>query len=391
MDKINKGPLVFLISLALLLPGCWNQTEIDHLAIITAAGLDLTKDHDIHLSVEVVIPKNVLLGSSGSSGGSGSGQPRLVRSASGQTLNDAITHLQRKVPRELFWGQMKVVVIGKALAQKGIREQMDYFSRQSEARLDIYPFVSSGKAIDILSMGPKLENNVATLLQNEFNQRMSQKSTINEVLQTLAGEGKDTMMPLVEPNSKEKIPYISGKAIFSEGKLKGVSKGDVFKGIIWISNEIQPASLKVRIPGKKGGYVSMDLIRTNSYVVPKIQNGKWTTTIHIESADDLVQNATKLDVSQPKVIHQIEKAGEKKVRLFAHKALQKIQKKWKADTFGFGEAFHKKYPKQWRAHKKEWKKIYPNMKVKLDVHLIVKRSGLNNGPAGLPKGRVKEK
>lgn len=396
--KINKKSwirnIVLLCGVPFFLSGCWNQTEVDSMAFVTSVGIDLTPDNTIELSVEIAAPKNIPSSSQepDSEGGS-SGSESLVRSATGNTLNEATRNLQKKFSREIFWGQTEVLVLGKSIAKEGIQDHIDFFSRHPEARLDLYPFVSGENPKDLLKgdVGLKMERNMADLLKNELKQQMDRKVTLNEVLQTLSSDGKDVIMPWLEPIPNEKIPYINGKAIFRKDHLVRVAKGNVSKGMVWINNDVQPTSLNVKMRGKKGGSISLDLLNTKSVLTPKIEQGEWIMTIDIQAEAELVQNATKLDVSTPKMTQSIEQQAEKLIQSQAHNTIKQAKNKWKADIFGFGEAFHRKYPKQWHTRKNDWDDFYPNINVQLTPHVKIKDTGLNTSPPDIPEEKVRQK
>ncbi|WP_314003273.1 hypothetical protein [uncultured Paenibacillus sp.] len=63
--------ILALVLLMFLLTGCWDRTEINDLALITAAGIDKKDEKTIELSVLVFAPKGAAGGQSGLGGGGG--------------------------------------------------------------------------------------------------------------------------------------------------------------------------------------------------------------------------------------------------------------------------------------------------------------------------------
>ncbi|GAA3318607.1 Ger(x)C family spore germination C-terminal domain-containing protein [Ectobacillus funiculus] len=61
------------------------------------------------------------------------------------------------------------------------------------------------------------------------------------------------------------------------------------------------------------------------------------------------------------------------------------------DAFGFADAFHRKYPKQWNKVKDHWDDVLPQVDVNVDIKTRVKRPGLSTTPAGLRENEVEEK
>lgn len=160
MDRAKRKTVLVLFFLsihALWLSGCWDRTEVNDLAIITAAGLDLTDDHQLELSVKIYLtspsaPQQSSGGISDTSGG-GAGQS-VVRSAVGLTMADAESKLQQVLPREVFWGQGEVFIFGERLAKEGIDEPLEFLIRSPAPRERANVFVSKGSAKDVLQLDP---------------------------------------------------------------------------------------------------------------------------------------------------------------------------------------------------------------------------------------------
>lgn len=120
--------------LMLLLSGCWDRTEVNDLAIITGAGLDLTDDNQLELSVKIYITSaaSSQQQSGQQSQSSGSVGMSVVRSATGVTISDAVSNLQQTLTRKMFWGHNEVFLFGKALAENGIDKPMDFLTRHMQ-------------------------------------------------------------------------------------------------------------------------------------------------------------------------------------------------------------------------------------------------------------------
>ncbi|HET7658435.1 MAG TPA: Ger(x)C family spore germination protein, partial [Bacillales bacterium] len=338
MSRIRKGCLgLFLIGCFFLLSGCWNQIEVDQLAIVTAIGLDKNKDGKIQFSAEIVAPREVAGGGGGgqqSSGGRGSGYQKIVRSASGETLASAIENLQEKVPRKIFLGQTEVVVIGEALARSGFRGQLDYLSREPESRLNLYPFVCKGKARDILQIAPTLETQLSNVLANESDFERKRRMTLNDLLQELGRPEETAVIPWVQMTAAQSFPYIKGEAILKKGKLIATTGKKGTKGLSWLRNDLSETNIDVNLGSK--GKVSLDLVRSNARFIPAIKNGKWMMDIQIQTVDDLVQNTTTKNTSNLKINKLIQKKAAEKIKKIVNRVIQKAQKRWKADALGFG-------------------------------------------------------
>ena len=55
----------FLFLHILLLSGCWDRSEVNQLAMVTAIGIDQKEEHRIELSVQVIVPRAIMGGGGG--------------------------------------------------------------------------------------------------------------------------------------------------------------------------------------------------------------------------------------------------------------------------------------------------------------------------------------
>lgn len=372
--------LFFLSINALLLSGCWDRTELNDLAIITAAGLDVTDDHKLELSVNIFVTKpsgDQQSGGMFSSDGGGAGQS-VVRSAAGLTMADATSKLQQILPRKVFWGHDEVFIFGEKLAKQGIVEPMEYLTRHPAPRERANVFVSKGLAKDVLQFQPPLEHTLADVLRELARSQTGLNITMKELAQMMAGKADAAVLPWVEikqkQNDQEASPFINGAAILKKGKMVGRMNDQATRGIMWLRNELKSATVTVSPKGAKG-YVSLYLIRSHTDLVPHIMDDHWSITVKIETQDDIVENTTDLNLMEPEHTEELETELRTDIENRVKMALTNAQK-MNADIFGFADVFYRKYPKEWVQAKDRWDEIYPNVEVKLETNPKVTRPGL---------------
>ncbi len=384
MDAIKRKTVLVLFTLSismLLLSGCWDSTEVNDLAIITAAGLDLTEDHQLELSVKIYLTSpssSQQLGGMSDPSGGGAGLS-VVRSAKGRTMADAASKLQQAITRKVFWGQDEVFLFGEKLAKEGLTEPMDFLMRHPTPRERANVFVSKGSAKDVLLLDPPVERSIADVLREMARLQTGLNITIKELAQMMAGQSKAAVIPLVEIKPKQgnqdPFPLIRGTAILKNGKMVGRMNDVATRGIMWLRNEVKRATVTVS-PKNTQGYVSVQLFRSRTQLVPHIHGDNWSITVRIDAQDDIVENTTDRDLSVPKHIEQLETELEDDINHRVNMALAQAQKKMKADIFQFADAFYRKYPKKWNQNKDRWDEIYPNVEVRLETNLRVTRPGL---------------
>jgi spore germination protein KC len=396
MHPTKRKTVLVLFSLsiaALFLSGCWDRTEINDLAIITAAGLDITEDRKIELSVSIFVTNpsgGQQMGgmSSTDSGGPEGAVQSVVRSATGLTMADATSRLQQLLPRKVFWGHDEIFIFGEKLAKQGIVEPMEYMTRHPAPRERANVFVSKGLAKEVLQLHPPIERTVADVLREMAKSQTGLDITMKELAQMLAGKANAAVIPWVEIKPKqdgqEAFPHINGTAIFKNGKMVGRMNDYATRGIMWLRNEIKLATVTVS-PKNTEGYVSLQLIRSFTELVPQIQDDHWSITVKIETEDDIVENTTDLNLIEPDHIQEIKTGLQTDIEKRVQMALTQAQNNMNADIFRFADAFYRKYPKEWNHVKDRWDEIYPEVEVKLETNPKVTRPGLTGKSPVKPK------
>ncbi|WP_241236172.1 Ger(x)C family spore germination protein [Brevibacillus marinus] len=391
--KRKSVVVLFTLSIhALLLSGCWDRTEVNDLAIITAAGLDLTENDQLELSVKMYLTTPSSPQQMGQSGPSGGGAGlSVVRSAVGLTMADAVSKLQQVITRKIFWGQAEVFIFGERLAEAGLVEPMDFLTRHPAPRERANVFVSKGStAKEVLELNPPIERSVADALREMAKAQTGLNITMKELAQMMAGRAKAAVLPLLEINPKqgdqEAFPFINGTAVLKNGKMIAHMDYNVTRGIMWLRNEIKGGTITIS-PQSGNGLISLLVLRSHTELVPHIHGDDWSMTVRIEATDDIIENTTDLDLSNPKHIERLQAELEADINRRVKKALNQAQKELNADIFQFADAFYRKYPKEWAQNKDRWDDIFPAVRVSLQTDLRVRKPGLTGKNLFKPEQR----
>lgn len=394
---MKKWLSIFIVVVqSMFLTGCWDRVEINDIAIVTGLAIDKKNKNTIELTAEIQIPK-ASSGGGGGGGGGGHGNPNFERSGEGTTIADAISNLQEKLPREVFWGQTKVIVIGDKLAKEGIRVPLDFLMRHPQPRLRARVFVADGKAKDMLAVHPPLERNPSEVLRELAKSEILMDVTLKKLLQELSEDTQGVAIPMVRilppkqgTDPLQTIAYIHQTAVFKKDKMVGEINDKLTRGVLWLRNEMKQANVSIHLKKEKE-FIATRMYRSRSELIPKIEDGKWRMTVKVVTEHNAIVNGSHLSLMSPKIIQWTQKELEKEIRDRINLTLKKVQKEQKVDILGFSEEFHRKYPKEWKTAKKDWDKIFPSVEVTLDVKAYIRRPGLNTEPPGVQENEVKKK
>ncbi|MDR4928325.1 Ger(x)C family spore germination protein [Peribacillus simplex] len=379
------------------LSGCWDRVEITDLAVVTAAAIDKKDDNQIELSVQVFIPSSISSG--GGQGGStqgGGAVTTLVRSEKGSNISDALSRLQSKLPRKVFWGHCKVFVFGEKLAKEGVQEQLDFLLRHPQPREKANVYVSKGKAKPILESLPPLENYSGEVLRELSDLHIGMLVTLQDLDEMLTGKPQAAVIPFIKilPPGKgqtklQGIPYIVGSAVFKKDKMTGTMTEKETRGLLWLRDEIESYTVTLQPKGVKGE-ISLNPVTAKVKIIPQIINEKWKLLVKVNTEGAVIQNGTNLDLSSPKSLKMAERAYQKDIEKRIELAFLNTQHK-KSDILGLGKDFYRKYPKQFNKVENHWEEIFAEMEVEIDVMAYIRRQGYINKPAGLSENEVKDK
>lgn len=387
------------IPLLLLLAGCWDRTELNDLALITALAFDEAENNQVRATVQFVLPQNQAGGgtSGGGAMGGGAAKRTSIRSETGIDITDAISKLQREIPRELFWGQCRIFIFSESVARAGIRKQLDFLMRYPESRERAFMFVSKGEAAEALELFPPIEGSSAQVLRKLADLQIGIRVTMHQLSLMLSGDSRAAVLPLVHILPKPKsaqpfqtIPYLMGSAVFKKDKMVGEISEKTTRGVLWLRNEIKVYTVVFKSEESEG-LISLKPVKAKIKLIPKIEGETWKITVRVKTEGDIIKNGTRMDPMNPRLLAVMRKGFEVDVKERIESAVYEIQQKHKVDIFDFAKVFHRKYPKQWEKMKDRWEVQFPKVQVITEIDAKILRPGLISAPEGVPKEEVIKK
>lgn len=390
-----KVKFMVLVFCSLLLVGCWDRTEINDLAIVTAAAIDNEEEQKIRLSIQVFIPRELTSGQGGT--GSGGGELTTVYSGTGVNISDAMSKVQAKLSRKIFWGHCKVYLFGEEAAKQGMAEHIDFLVRHPGPRNRAYLYVTRGKAKEGLAIKTVLERSTAEALREFASLHIGMAVTLVDYRNMLKSESEAVAVPMIENGSKLQTPaqiqtksILIGTAVFKKDKMIGHISPKVTRGLMWLRNEVTEAAITIQPPHVKG-IVSVMPSRSRVTLDPIIKNGKWSMLVKVDTEGDVVENGTLLNLMNPDLLSIVQKAVRDDIQARITYSLGTLQKRLNVDVANFAGAFHRKYPKEWEQNKDQWEEIFPGIDVRSQINVKIRRPGLISAPAGVPQEDVIKK
>ena len=212
--KLRKGATkvtaVLLVS-TFLLTGCWDKIEVENRAFVVAIGIDKTGGA---YTVSITAP---LLKKDGEDEGQG---PQHIKTATGQTVAEAMEKLGAKTNKTLYYGQAKTLVLGEELLDSKEMTANAVHAIQSKAAIDLGMNVlaAKGDAKDILTAKPP-EETLPGLFMTEMCRKKGEDDVVAQTLLQLITDD-DVLLPQVRKDECEDTPLrLDGMVAVSIKKL----------------------------------------------------------------------------------------------------------------------------------------------------------------------------
>jgi len=415
---------VIVVALICLLAGCWDIKELEDLIFIDAIGIDRDPGGEgPTLTIEHLIPVEGGGGGGGGAIGGGGGGPTtpqaVVHKASGETLTKTLDQLRTMLPGELFFGYVRVIIVGEEAAKKDMAQIMEFIDRSHRLRRSSILLITPGKASDILAItdphklpvGEVLGKLVDETVYNGF----AFPIRVGEVAEALAISGIEPVITRVvaiefpdkpggqsdqsggtseghQPGSgkdgtiaqKPGEHKVSGMAVFKGFEPLGWLNETETRGWGWITNHIFRGHSVVLTPRSgpglnnpltfyySGGKTSTEVSIDN--------DNKVTVHLKVKAWGEVFEWVSKQDLVEPSVIKDLEADLAANVKSEVEAALAKAQELG-SDIFGFGFELSRQHRREWDDRfKDEWTQLFPEIPVKVTVEAIVNNTGITVRP-----------
>lgn len=373
-------PFISILILSLLLTsGCWDRRELNERGFVAGFALDKGKmSNQIMATAQVIDPSQVASGKNSKAGG----KPFFLISSEGPTVFYVIRHLNQFSSRKLTYDHNQLFIFGEDLAVQGIKRYLDFFMRDTEIRKNNLVMVAEGKGADILTVPTPLSPIPALYIDKLIKEDIISNS---ETMATPFIDFSQRVMshstaPLaslisIRTSGTEKKLHVSGIAVFNrELKMVGKLNGTETRGLLWVLGKIRSGIVLIK-PGECNHLYSLEITEASSKIIPRMEKGNPQITIKIAVTSNLGEAGCPDDLLNPAIWDTMKKQQNQAIRREILLALKQAQA-LNADIFGFGDAFYKKYPAQWRQIGPHWQEIFPALKVDIVVESKIESPSL---------------
>jgi spore germination protein KC len=165
--------------------------------------------------------------------------------------------------------------------------------------------------------------------------------------------------------------------VFQDDRLIGWLNEDESKGYNYITDNVNSTVGPVACPGGSG-FVNLEILRSSTQMKGIIQNGKPIIVITLSSVENVGEVECDIDLLKNDTVRTLEKLAAERSEEIMKASLKKIQKTYKSDVFGFGDAIHRADKQYWKQNKDRWDDIFPTVEVKFNVEVELRETGTMN-------------
>ncbi len=380
--KTGRNIKIFIITLfafmQLLQTGCWNNRDLAQLSIGTGIGIDKAGEGRILITVQIVKPSSAMKKGQGS----GTGDKKSVTNVTqvGDSVFEALRDILKKVNNKIFLSAAQIIIIGEDIARDGVADILDFFERDHEIQIKTNIAIAKGiTARELLEMNSEASEipagYIAETLENGDGRAKTIKTMLIDLSKIIEMPGKQMVIGTVSKNESKTVDA-EGTAVFYTDKLVGWLSPEETRGYLFAAGKVKSTIITFWNPSSPQKRVSVEIIRSSSKLGVEWENGRPVFTIKIKSEGNLADQQDGGDLTEKDVLDQCEQELRQQIMRDVEEMLKISQKQCKSDILGFGEIIHKYHLKYWRGAEANWKEIFSQTPVKIEVEAKIRRSGL---------------
>ena len=367
MSRIVLG---FVLLGMLTLSGCWDVQEIKNRGIANAMFFDLENSRKIKMGIVLNIPGSLAPTNVGTY--QQFNKRNFVVTGVGDSVVNAWTEVQANSFRDIFFGQMRAVVLSERIARKNINDYLDFIGRIPLVPPNTIVLVAKDDPERLLDLKNQPNELPGNYIDNYFRNPSKRSLAIpidlwrvNAIMDRKTG---DPYIPLFE---EAQASYkIAGTAVFSRNRMVGqlsMAETEILALLKGTDNGY------LTVPLGKIPHVAFKNIRAKTKVRPRIAtDGTVTFNVKTKISGNLVEDFPRRETllkDKQKIERQAEVLTKRKIRNLIEK-LQGLN----SDPVGFGGKIRISYPHQWQSM--DWHQVYPTTQFNVSTKFSLKATGL---------------
>ncbi|SOC37348.1 Ger(x)C family spore germination protein [Ureibacillus acetophenoni] len=370
---IKRQVLLYYLCISLLLFGCADPKILERVSLAILVGYDVEEEDKVTATVALRTVNQEL--------------QSVVSIASQTEKTSKGTRIKASLDstKQIVAGQLRVILLGKKLAESGINEALHTTKMNSEMSSGLYFAIVDGETKPLIEK--KYENisdigqHIFYLLDHNIEEQTILSSTLHETVRDSYSPYIDMALPLLVQDEDD--VHISGLAIFNGDKMVGKLVGSDPFYVVLVREKYNAGSIQLSIPGEPFKNLSDEIPDEIAMAIDSIFSKRKIELLNKDTPEfeidvkvegRILEIPPSITTEDPEVIKKLETEVEKKFEREISRIIKKTQE-LNSDVFGFGEVY-KAHVGTKNVDKKKWKELYPTIKVNANVTVKLLRNGV---------------
>jgi len=343
--------ILLLISLLFLITGCYDNIELDDLAIVSGIGIDYIDD-SFYLTYEILSDTKTMDNMTLKS---------YTVSGSGKNISEAFVNTNYKVSKKAYFAHLKVLILSEEVINNHLNKITDYIIRDTNLRSDFKVLVSNNTTPELLLSSndenhPVASEVIVNLIDNEkYNNNLVIGETFRQILSKLISNNYDVILNTI--SIKDKEIAINNSYVLNNFKYKTtLSKKDSSLYNLLTKN-IKSLEFEKKYKDK---VVSITINNSNAEI--DVTKDKISIIVNLEGK--ILENNANFNLKKQNTYKKLNNDFEKVIKKDIEEFIKILQDN-NSDILGLQEKYYKKYRKE---NKNLWTQAKVNIKVNLKIN-----------------------
>lgn len=367
---------IFLLLIVFLLTGCYDQKELNTIAILTATEINKI-DNEFVVNTQIINPQS-------SDKTVNIQAPFVMYEGKGQTIHEAYRNIKMQSSRFIYPNHMQILIINENLAKEDINQIIDFFLRIPDIRTEFNVLV--GKTKDILNITTPIDDISATSILEtmETNNKylgITNFVTFNELANMNLNKNLEIILPSINAknidkksestentqNTKvESLYELETLSIFKDNKLKGYLTRDESIAYNLIKNKAK--SILITNECEKDKYMTVEATDIKSDISTKNKE----INIKVKMTGNINETMCSINLNKEKNIKKLEKELNEYITKKIETSINDIRKNYNSDIFGFLDLIYKTDYNTYKQIKDNWyKSEFKNIKINIKTSINI--------------------
>lgn len=351
--------LLIMCMSVLLLTSCWDSQDTNKQSIAISVGVDYVDD-DIQFSGEMA----KLTPTANKEKAEASDVYRML--SYGKTFEEARRSYESITPAPVFLGATRIVIFGKNHAKRGIGPYLNRIDRMYDYRKTLLAVVGRETPTEIFKVKVEKTISVGFLIEDIIEQLARRGealySNVGDILSDVALGDIGYLLPYVGVE-KGAIEYL-GLAVMKDSKLVGTIDSEESLGVMYVlAKKLRIAEVINSTKKDKNKFSLRTFIKKRKIKADYIDE-KVVINIDLDLEAQLRYQYDTESVSDED-IKKLEIRTSNKIKNDIKVVIDRAQKEFKCDIFGFARYFRAEHPKVYE--KIDWEDEFNKAKINVNV------------------------